>query len=141
MNGLFKLLRKRKSGCWVQGNYSGIVGYADDNFLMAPTQEALKEMLITCYEYATEHNLKFSTDPNPAKSKTKYLSFLKKKTDLPKLRLGEDLLPWVEKGKHLGNTLENIMNSMKNDINIKRANYINKNNEICQEFHYALPET
>ena len=39
-NGLFKLLRNRKSGCWIQGNYVGILGYADDNFLLAPSEEA-----------------------------------------------------------------------------------------------------
>ena len=34
-----------------------------------------QDMLVTCEEYAKEHNLKFSTDPvNPRKSKTKCLA-------------------------------------------------------------------
>ena len=66
-----------------------------------------------------------------------------KKTDpdLQKLRLGDDLLPWVEKGKHLGNTLENVVNGMKLDMTMKRAQYIGKNNEISQEFYFAHCET
>ena len=138
---MFQLLRKRKQGCWVQGTYAGIVGYADDNFLMAPSLDALQKMLDTCNEYAIKHDLKFSTNPIPAKSKTKCLAFERNNTEPPKLKLGTDLLPWVDKGKHLGNTLENIVNGMKKDMSIKRAQYINKNNEICQEFYFALPET
>ena len=51
---------------------------SDDNFLVAPSLHALQEMLNTCEEFAQEHNLKFSTDPDPKKCKTKCLSFLKK---------------------------------------------------------------
>ena len=71
MNGLFELMRKRKTGCWVEGNFLGMIGYADDNFLLYPTLDGLQEMLKTCEDYAKEHNLYFSTDPNPKKSKTK----------------------------------------------------------------------
>ena len=74
---------------------------------MAPSLDALQDMLNTCNEYANEHDLKFSTNPVPAKSKTKCLAFVKNNSDPPKLKLGNDLLPWVDKGKHLGNTLEN----------------------------------
>ena len=45
----------------------GIFGYADDNFLIAPSLDSLQEMLATCQEYATEHNLKFSTQAKPVK--------------------------------------------------------------------------
>ena len=45
--------------------------YADDLVLLAPSRSAMKSMLRTCEEFADLHNLKFSTDPEPAKSKTK----------------------------------------------------------------------
>ena len=122
-------------------DYAGIVGYADDNFLIAPSLDALQEMINTCNEYANQHDLKFSANPIPAKSKTKCLAFERKNSEPPKLKLGNDLLPWVDKGKHLGNNLENIVNGMKKDMNIKRAQYINRNNELCQEFYFAQPET
>ena len=52
-----------------------------------------------------------------------------------------DPLPWVSSVKHLGITIENKINGLKKDILIKRANFINKNNEIIQEFHFSHPET
>ena len=73
--------------------FLGILGYADDNFLIAPSKEALQEMIDTCQEYAENHNLVFSTNPDPAKSKTKCLAFLKKNRHIEKLQLGENSLP------------------------------------------------
>ena len=37
IDGLFTRLRKEKTGCWVNGNYVGIVAYADDLLLLSPT--------------------------------------------------------------------------------------------------------
>ena len=50
VNGLFQRLRERKSGCWIGLHYIGMVGYADDNWLLAPGIEALQDMLNTCEE-------------------------------------------------------------------------------------------
>ena len=50
-------------------------------------------------------------------------------------------LPLVSSVKHLGITIENKINGLKKDILVKRANFINKNNEIIQEFHFSHPET
>ena len=69
---LFTLLRRRRSGLWINGDYRGILGYSDDNVLCAPSIDGLQDMLRTCEEFAASHNLKFSTNPtNPRKSKTK----------------------------------------------------------------------
>ena len=76
MNGLFEKLREQKTGCWINGDFVGILGYADDNFLLSPTLHGLHEMLNTCADYAFEHNLTFSTNDNPKKSKTKCMAFL-----------------------------------------------------------------
>ena len=65
LNDLFQLLRQRSAGCWVKGSFHGILGYSDENFLLAPSLAGLQEMLNTCEEYAQSHNLKFSTDPRP----------------------------------------------------------------------------
>ena len=121
--------------------YLGIFGYADDNFLLAPSRDALQNMLDTCDEYAKEHNLRFSTNVIPAKSKTKCLAFLRKPRMIPPMKLCGDDLPWVEKGKHLGSLVENKIDGMKKDNLIKRANYIQKNNELNQEFFFANPHT
>ena len=53
---------------------------------------------------------------------------------------GNDL-PWESSGKHIGNKIVTDRNIMKQDVKEKRARYISKNNEICQEFYFAHPKT
>ena len=98
-------------------------------------------MLRTCEEYAASHNLKFSTDPNPVKCKTKLMAFLKKPRELPNLMLCGNLLPWVDKVKHLGNTITNKIDGNQLDAKIKTAKFIDKNNSLQQEFYFAHPMT
>ena len=141
MNDLFQILRRSKLGCWINGDFFGILGYSDDNFLLAPSLHALQQMLVICENYAKLHDLQFSTDPDPRKCKTKCLAFVKKKRDLPNMQLCGNDLPWVNSGKHLGNNLENKMEGMKHDICVKRAQYITKNNDLAQEFHFCHPVT
>ena len=109
-NGLFEELRRRKVGCFVGSTYVGVIGYADDLFLMSPSLDGLQEMLKVCEEYANDHNLKFSTDANPQKSKTKCMAFLQKDRELRGMRLCDNTLPWVGSGKRLGMCIENIWN-------------------------------
>ena len=139
MNDLFKIMRKSRLGCWVNGEFCGIYGYSDDNFLLAPSLHALQEMLLICEEYAGDHDLKFSTDPNPKKCKTKCIAFLNKRRDLPGLKLCGNILPWVESGKHLGVNLNDQNDGMRYDMRVKRAQYIAKNNELSQEFRFCHP--
>ena len=71
MDDLIVRLRKSGVGCHIGGVFCGVVGYADDLLLMAPSRSAMEKMLTLCEDYAGENNLEFSTDPNPAKSKSK----------------------------------------------------------------------
>ena len=82
MNGLFELLNKSGSGCWINNIFYGITGFSDDSIILAPNQDALQEMLDICDKYAIEHNLKFSTDSDPKKSKMKCLAFQRKPAPL-----------------------------------------------------------
>ena len=141
VNNLAQILRRNGSGCWLNSHYFGIIGYSDDSFLIAPSIDSLQEMLGICEKYAFEHNLKFSTDANPTKCKTKCLAFLKHERPLRQVQLCGNPLPWVNHGKHLGNTIENRINGMKMDIMNKRATYIQKNNELMQEFYFSHPRT
>ena len=54
VNELFMRLRVRKSGCWIGLHYVGMVGYADDDWLIAPSITALQDMLNTCEEFNVE---------------------------------------------------------------------------------------
>ena len=138
-NGLFTLLRSRRNGCWMFNHYAGIVGYADDNWLLAPTRAALQTMIATCEEYSREHNLTFSTDENPKKSKTKCMLFLKTRRVIEPLKLNNVDLPFTDSAKHLGHFLNNSSYGIKQDMKVKRAMVIQKNNELCQEFSFCHP--
>ena len=141
-SGLFQLLEQRRTGCWVNNDYMGIAGYSDDNLLMAPSLDALQDMLATCEEYAVSHNLKFSTDPIPRKSKTRCLAFQRKaRTPDRRMKLCDNFLPWENSGKHIGNKIITDNDITRQDVKEKRAKYIGKNNEIIQEFYFAHPKT
>ena len=77
------------------------------HWLLAPSINALQDMLTTCEEYAASHNLQFSTDPNPVKCKTN--GFLRKPRQLNGLLLCGNPLPWVNQIKHLGSSLTRLM--------------------------------
>ena len=47
----------------------------------------------------------------------------------------------IDGGLHLGNNLSNQTNIMGQDIKIKRAQFINKNNELNQKFWFSHPST
>ena len=139
-NGLFEELRRRKIGCFV--TFVGILGYADDLYLMSPSLDGLQDMLSVCEHYAIKRNLKFSTDTNPSKSKTKCMAYLYKERELRKLELCGNKLPWVKNGKHLGMRIDAIKdNLLTKDVMEKRARYIQRNNELVQEFSYANSAT
>ena len=125
----------------MNSDYLGILGYSDDNLLIAPSADALQDMLEICEEFAKEHNLKFSTDPNPRLSKTRCLAFLQDDRQLKKMKLCSNYLPWEYSAKHLGNKIVNEMNGLKQDIREKWARYISQNNELLQEFSFAHPRT
>ena len=119
----------------------GTLGYADHNFLMSPILDGLQDMLKTCEDYSKTHNLVFSTNPGPSKSKTKCLAFLHKPKTLRKMMLCGDPLPWWDSGNHLGNKIVTSSDGIKQDMREKRARYVGRNAELCQEFDFAHPRT
>ena len=98
-------------------------------------------MVNLCDRFTRRKNLKFSTNPDPDKSKTKCMIFSRKPKDLTgaaPIMLNGDPLPWVKQLKHLGNILQ-CDNSMKIDCSVKRGKFIGKVNSLLQEFHYVDP--
>ena len=70
LDDLFGLLKASGSGCYVGDYYAGCFGYADDLFFLCPSKKGLQEMLDIAQEYMSEHNITFSTNVDPVKSKT-----------------------------------------------------------------------
>ena len=73
IDDLLVQLRKSNVGCHIGDVFYGAAGYADDIVLLSPCRSAMSEMLRICENFANENNLKFSTDINAAKSKSKCL--------------------------------------------------------------------
>ena len=92
--------------------------------------------------YVAARNLKFGTNSDPDKSKTKCIIFTKKKKPdfQPRnITLNGVILPWVTQVKHLGHMLQSD-NSMRIDIAQKRGAFIGKINSLLQEFHHVKPD-
>jgi hypothetical protein len=88
-------------GCYVNQQYVGACGYADDVILLSPTIFGTQEMLKICEDYAKEYNVRF----NASKSKL----IVQKKcgpresTDPPHLLFMGGSIEYVKYDKHLGN--------------------------------------
>ena len=75
----------------------------DDLLLIAPTRGAMQQMLEVCEDYGQRYNISFSTDPNPAKSKSKCIFMVGERRNMTKpvnLMLGGTPLPWVSSHSH-----------------------------------------
>ena len=141
IDGLIKELRMSGLGCSLDMFFYGCLGYADDLLLLSASRSGLQAMVKICEEFAKSKSLSFSTNPDPAKSKTKCIIFSKKKiAGVSPILLNGDPLPWVMEVKHLGNILQ-ADNSMKVDCVAKRGKFIGKVNSFLQEFHYVAPGT
>ena len=138
---LFTLLRKKKTGGWVEGKFVGFLGYADDLLLLSPSLDGLQEMIKSCGEHARCLNLSFSTNANLMKCKTKCMTFLNQERELKNITLDGKDLPWVRTAKHLGCKIGDKICGLNDDLMEKRATYINKVNELTQEFYFAHPLT
>ena len=110
--------------------------------MLTPNREVLQRMLQVCEGYASEHNLVFSTDPIPSRSKTKCMLFCGKpgKVNYPDpVQLDGKDLPWVETAEHLGHTLDQVTN-MERDCKRARASFITKSLEVRNQLSFADPQ-
>ena len=142
LDDLLTELRSLQLGCHIGGLWYGACGYADDLILMAPNREVLQKMVSTCERYGKRHNLVFSTDPIPAKSKTKCIYFCGRSNNVrypaPVHLDGKDL-PWVEQADHLGHILHQSV-TMAKDCSRARARFIDKSVDVRQQFAFAKPQ-
>ena len=142
LDDLLVQLRKLQLGCQIGGWWYGAMGYADDLILLAPNREVLQSMVEVCEKYGKEHNLVFSTDPEPAKSKTKCLYFCGRTKNVrypDPVQLDGKSLPWVQHAEHLGHTLHQTV-TMDMDCTRARAKFIGKSLDVREQFNFAKPD-
>ena len=104
------MLRNLQLGCrgyWLVG-----CGYADDIILLAPSRDVLQRMIQVYEVYASEHNLVFSTQPEPVTSINKcvyFFGWIGGRIKYPdSLYLDGKALLSVETADHLGHTLHQL---------------------------------
>ena len=119
----------------------GAVGFCDDVLLLAQNRCAKVQMLKVCETFAKKNNLKFSTDVNPEKSKTKCIFLCGKQKDSVKpapLTLYGKELPWVSTATHLGHEFHED-GSMSYDVKCKKNSFISRSSEVRESFSFAHP--
>ena len=98
----------------------------------------LQAMFSICEQFTKLRKLKFSTNEDLVKSKTKSRFFSKAKysrVNVAPFILNGDALPWVDSFKYLGNVVE-FSNSMKIDCGTKRGKMTGKVNSFLPEFYF-----
>ena len=127
-------LRNSGYGCTIGKHFFGAVAYADDVLIMATSVQGLQKMIDICEMHAVDNFLKFSTDPDPLKSKTMCIAFnCENRKDLACIQLNGDDLPWVAKAKHIGNILHEN-GTTDADLRMKKGIFIQTAMELNQEF-------
>ena len=144
MDELLVRLRKLGVGCYIGGVYYGAVIFADDVALLAPCRSAMQQMLSVCEQYAKEHNLVFSSDPDPSKSKTKCTYMVGKNSTegvvYPKpVHLNGVDLPWVITASHLGHEMHQSA-SMEHHAKISRMKFITESTDVREMFRFGMPQ-
>ena len=138
---LLDKLQELGTGCHIGATFLGAVAWADDVLLTAPTRGSMQSMLDACSVFAAKVGLQFSTDPNPAKSKSKAVFVVGRRTDLEKpapLLLCGKALPYVAHATHLGHELHEN-GTMTMDANMRRGAFIGKCMEVQEAFSFAAP--
>lgn len=67
LDSLLQQLQQLGLGCQVGGIWMGADQFCDDLILLAPTRSILQKMVRVCEQYVIDHNMVYSTDPNPAR--------------------------------------------------------------------------
>ena len=141
INELLQRLREKNLGCSVAGVWMGASAYADDLFLLSPNRPTLQKMMNVCQDYGSEHNLAFSTDPVPAKSKSKCIIFSgnKRLQEMPPpIMLDGKALPYVDHLDHLGHVLHKSM-SMEMDCTRATNSFKRRAHDIRDQLHFCQP--
>ena len=125
-------LRQQGVGCHIGEVFLGALLYADDIILLSPSRHAASMMLRTCEEWSNKSGISFSTDPTPAKSKSKIMVTGTNSNNLGRLSplpLYGVNLPFVERIDHLGHVFVSS-SDMTADCNRSWASFCNRSVEL-----------
>ena len=96
---LLEKLKKKGIGCYIDHLFTVALGYADDIILLAPSVNAMNEMISICEKYAEEHKILFNG------KKSKYLVFGNYEFN-PTITVNNEPVPRCDSAIHLGHILD-----------------------------------
>ena len=138
IDDLFLKLQDSGLGCYINNQFMGAAGYADDIVILSPSRAGLQSMVEICENYCNAHGIKISCDENPRKSKTKCIIFNKHIDNPANIVLKDIRIPWTDTYKHLGHHIHKDEN-MHHDLNAKRGEFISSIHSLRQEFGMLNP--
>ena len=101
MDGLISNLRTSGLGCRMSRHYVGVIVYADDVVILAPSVFALRSMLRICVLYAKEYDVLFND-----KSKLIVFPAGNKHVFIPKVTINGKVIDNVTQFEHLGHIIQ-----------------------------------
>ena len=118
-------------GCFIGRFFVGVLAYADDLVLLAPTPHAMRRMLEVCDRYANEFNVVF----NAGKSKCLIVRPRRhsnlKHVFVPSFYVGGKTIEFVSSWPHLGHIITDSLCDSA-DINSRRNHLVGQiNNVLC----------
>lgn len=135
MDVLLNRLSDAGVGCYMGGTFVGVLAYADDVVLIAPTPSAMNRLLSICDEFAVEYNVLFNSSKSKCiyfhpKSRLNMLLYRYNVSDL-NFTINGNVIEFVDSYKHLGHVISSDL-ADDADISEKRAVFIGQaNNVLC----------
>ena len=100
MDGVIERLEKAGVGCHVGRKFCGILSYAEDIMLLAPTQGATKKMLRVCGGYASQVKVEYNGNKSIAIVLDKF-----KSDSVPSFAINGEEIECVSEILYLGYTI------------------------------------
>ena len=102
MDGLPEKLINAKVGCFIGNAFLGVLAYADELALVAPTPFAMRKRLSICDAYGHEYSVSFNAGVR--------FGYCYDRTDvLPEFMVSDHSIEYVHKWPHLGHSISSKM--------------------------------
>jgi hypothetical protein len=119
------------TGCHIGSWFVGVLAYADDLALLAPSASAMRKLLATCEQFAQRFSLSF----NAAKSKCMCFApsgTLHRDRTLPQFAIHGGVIEFADEWLHLGHTLTADLSTDADVTRARNALIGQINNFLCQ---------
>ena len=126
MDRLIDQLEKSNSGCWI-GNKYGVLIYADDIVLIAPSVTGLQNMVNVCAKFGKDNSINFN------QKKSLCMCVGMDTTEDLVITLDSKTLDWSPAPTQVGNVISNTMCDTY-DIGEKKLTFFQQTNMVLADF-------